>query len=83
MPKIMYNGKEYPNYAPYRELQGTLTAGQTSITFSDNVINSNRVIDYFPSIYGVVPKSITITSGSAVFTFNEQATDMTLKVRIS
>ena len=83
MPKIMYNGKEYPGSVPYRELQGTLTAGQTSITFTDNVINSNRVIDYFPSVYGVVPTSITVSTGSVVFTFNEQENDMVLKVRIS
>ena len=83
MPKIMYGGIEYTATVPYKELQGTLTAGQTSITFSDNVINSNRTIDYFPSIYGIVPTSITVTSGSAVFTFEEQAADMTLKVRIS
>ena len=83
MPKIMYNGKEYSVSVPYKELQGTLTAGQTSITFNDNVINSNRVIDYFTSIYGVMPTSITVTSGSVVFTFNEQISDMTVKVRIS
>lgn len=83
MPKIMYSGKEYPISVPYKELQGILTAGQTSITFTDNVINSNRVIDYFPSIYEAVPTSITVSSGSVVFTFEEQETDMTLKVRIS
>lgn len=83
MPKIMYNNIEYPDSVPYKDLQGILTAGQTSITFSDNVINSNRTIDYFPSIYGVVPTSITVASGSVVFTFDEQETDMTLKVRIS
>lgn len=83
MPKIMYNGKEYPISVPYKELQGILTVGQTSITFSDNVINSNRTIDYSPSIYGAVPTSITVSSGSVVFTFEEQETDMTLKVRIS
>lgn len=83
MPKIMYNNIEYSDSVPYKELQGILTAGQTSITFSDNVINSNRVIDYFPSIYGAVPTSITVSSGSVVFTFDEQETDMTLKVRIS
>ena len=83
MSKIMYNGKEYPISVPYRELQGTLSAGQTSITFTDNVINSNRAIDYFPSIYGVVPTSITVSTGSIVFTFDEQESDMTLKVRIS
>lgn len=83
MPKIMYNGIEYSDSVPYKELQGILTAGQTSITFNDNVINSNRTIDYYPGIYGVVPTSITVTSGSVVFTFDEQETDMTLKVRIS
>ena len=83
MPKIMFNGIEYSVSVPYKELQGTLTAGQTSITFNDNVINSNRVIDYFTSIYGVMPTSITVTSGSVVFTFNEQISDMTVKVRIS
>lgn len=83
MPKIMYNGKEYSISVPYKELQGVLVAGQTSITFADSVINANRIIDYFPGIYGVVPTSITVTTGSVVFTFNEQSVDMILKVRIS
>lgn len=83
MPKIMYNGKEYPNYAPYRELEGTLTAGQTSITFSDSIINANRTIDYYTGVYGVIATSITVASGNVVFTFTAQATDMSVKVRIS
>ena len=83
MPKIMYNGIEYTANVPYKELQGILTAGQTSITFNDAVINASRVIDYFPSIYGVVPTSITVSTGSVVFTFDEQESDMTVKVRIS
>ena len=83
MPKIMYNNIEYSDSVPYKELQGILTAGQTSITFTDSVINSNRAIDYYPSIYGVVPISITVTTGSVVFTFEEQSVDMNLKVRIS
>lgn len=81
--KIVFNGIEYPGVVPYKELQGILFAGQTSITFMDNVINANRAIDYFPSIYGVAPTSITVTNGSVVFTFNEQENDMILKVRIS
>ena len=83
MPKIMFNGIEYSVSVPYKELQGTLAAGQTSITFTDSVINSNRTIDYCPSIYGVVPTSITVSSGSVVFTFNEQESDMVVKVRVS
>ena len=83
MPKIMFNGIEYSVSVPYKELQGTLTAGQTSITFTDDIINTGRTIDYFTSIYGVVPTSITVTAGSVVFTFKVQAGDMEVKVRIS
>lgn len=83
MSKIMYGGIEYTANVPYKELQGVLAAGQTSITFTDSVINSNRTIDYFPNIYGVIPTSITVSTGSVVFTFNEQESDMILKVRIS
>ena len=83
MPKIMYNGIEYTANVPYKELQGTLTAGQTSITFMDKVITSSRSIDYFTSIYDVTPTSITVTTGSVVFTFKAQASDMEVKVRIS
>lgn len=83
MSKIMYNGKEYPGSVPYRELQGTLSAGQTSITFTDDIINTGRTIDYFTSIYGVSPVSITVTTGSVVLTFRTQASDMEVKVRIS
>ena len=79
----MFNGIEYTANVPYKELQGTLTAGQTSITFTDKVITSSRSIDYFTSIYGVIPTSITVTTGSAVLTFDEQASDMVVKVRIS
>lgn len=83
MPKIMYNGKEYSISVPYRELQGILSAGQTTITFSDSIINANRTIDYYTGVYGVIATSITVTNGSAVFTFNAQASDMIVKVRIS
>lgn len=83
MPKIMYNGIEYSATVPYRELQGILSAGQTSITFTDDIINTGRTIDYFTSIYGVTPVSIVVSSGSAVLTFKTQASDMEVKVRIS
>ena len=83
MPKIMYNGKEYPGSVPYRELRGILSAGQTSITFTDDIINTGRTIDYFTSIYGVTPVSIVVSSGSIVLTFKTQASDMEVKVRIS
>lgn len=83
MPKIMYNNIEYPNFVPYRELQGILSAGQTSITFTDDIINTGRTVDYFTSIYGVTPVSVVVSSGSMVLTFKTQGTDISVKVRIS
>ena len=83
MPKIMYNGKEYPECAPYKELQGTLTAGQTSITFTDSVINSSRTIDFYSDVYGVSPTDILIETGSLTLTYAKQVNDITVKVRIS
>lgn len=83
MPKIMYNGKEYPQSVPYKDLQGTLVAGAMSITFTDSAITTGRTIDYFVSKYGVTPTDIAVSSGSVVFSFNPQTSDINITLRIS
>ena len=57
-------------------ITGTLVAGQTSITFLNDYITSDSVIDYYTSIYGVNPINISSVAGEVTFTFNAQATDM-------
>lgn len=65
------------------ELTATLTAGQTTLTFTDSNIQSSSVIDYYTSIFGVNPTDAVVTSGQLVLTFEAQDSDMSVKVRVS
>lgn len=71
--------------APWTDITGTLTAGQTSLVFSNAVITTNSTIDIYvdDSFYGVNPTAITLATGSVTLTFDEQESNMPVKVRIS
>ena len=64
----------------------TLTAGQTSITFSNAAITEDSAFDYWTSIkegaFGIRPTDATATTGSLTLTFPAQATDMIVKVEV-
>ena len=70
---------------PWTEITGTLTTGQTSIVFSNATITTNSTVDIYvdDSFYGVNPTAVVIANGSVTLTFNEQAVDIPVKVRIS
>ena len=61
---------------------GTLSAGSTSITFSDSLITTDSTLDFYTSIYGVSPKTVSVASGSVTLTFKAQTTDVKVKVVI-
>lgn len=64
-------------------LSGTLTAGQTSITFTDASITSSSTLDnIWTENFGVKPTNIVITAGSITLTFESQSSDIGVKVRI-
>ena len=63
-------------------LTGTLTAGQTSLTFSDPSIKATSVIDIYTSIYGVSPSAATSGTGTLTFTFEAQASDLVVEVDV-
>lgn len=63
-------------------LTATLTAGQTSLTFTDEAIQLTSVIDIYTSIYGVSPTAATSSTGTLTFTFEAQASDMTVEVDV-
>lgn len=83
----------------YIELDGTLTAGSTSITLSDQTLPnspistiSTKTLDFYTDIYGVNPTSVSVTdkdptvplsSNTVTLTFEAQSSDMNVKVRIS
>ena len=61
------------------KLTGTLTAGSTSITFSDASITSTSLIEVYNDD-GIGWESITATTGSVTITFEEQASDLAVEV---
>ena len=63
-------------------LTSTLTAGQTTITFTDSSITANSTVDVYTSVYGVSPTEITSATGSLTLTFDSQDSDLSVKVVI-
>ena len=64
-------------------LSGTLTAGQTSITFTNAAITaSSTLANVWINVFGVFPTNIVITDGSITLSFESQASDLRVKVRI-
>lgn len=72
------------NLAPTRwiDVIGTLSAGSTSITLSNSAITTSSTIQVFTDL-GVDYNSITVAAGSVTLTFDAQASDMGVKVRVS
>lgn len=66
-----------------KELTSTLTAGQTSLTFTDTSITTNTIVDnVLSSVQGVTYESIEITEGVLRMTFDKQAVDVSVRVVI-
>lgn len=66
---------------PY-EVSGVLTAGQTSITLSSGLIKADSTIDVYTD-GDVDYNSVSVSSGSITITFDEQASNLGVKVRVS
>lgn len=64
-------------------LKGTLTAGSTSLTITDDSITADSFFDVYTSVYGVSPTAITATTGSMTLTFTAQGSDLYVAVRIT
>lgn len=60
-------------------LSGTLTAGSTSITFSDASITATSLIDVYNDA-GIGWESISSSTGSVTITFEAQLADMAVEV---
>jgi hypothetical protein len=72
---------------PWVDLTGTLAAGSTTITFTDNSITStcNKQVFVDDAFVGVVPTGLTTdyANHSITYTFPVQSSNMPVKVRIS
>ena len=67
----------------WNDFTGTLTAGQTSITFSDASIRETSTIDYYTDYFSINPVGVVATDGSVTLTFEPQEVDLGVKVRVS
>ena len=67
----------------YTEVTGTLLTGATSITLSDASITTTSTIDIYTDVFGIQPTNAVVASGSITLTFLAQASDITVKVRVS
>jgi hypothetical protein len=65
------------------EIIDTLEAGETELTIQDNAITTTATYDFFTDAFGVSPTDVEVTTGQIVLTFEEQESDMSVKVRIS
>ena len=82
MGKLMLNDIQYSGISQWTDLIGTLTAGSTTLVISSDAISTNSTIDVYTDA-DVDYNSITVATGSITLTFDAQASDMGVKVRIS
>ena len=69
------------------ELTATLTAGSTSLTSSliltgQAAILTTSTIDVYTDTYGISPETVTVATGSVTLTFEAQASDLGVKVKV-
>lgn len=63
-------------------LTSTLSAGSTSLTFSNAAITTTAMYDVYADKYGLTPTDITVTTGQAVLTFEAQSANVSVKLVI-
>lgn len=80
---LQYNSQsaKWENKALYKKLTATLTAGQTTLTFTDSSIVATSLVKLF-SAEELDYESATSSVGSVTFTFEEQASDVTFTLLV-
>ena len=63
-------------------VEGVLTAGQTEITITSDLITEDSALRFYTSIYGVNPKEVHAEKGKVTLTFEAQDKDMTVGVQV-
>ena len=63
-------------------LTSTLSAGSTSLVFSNSVITTSSTIDLYTDKYGVNPTNVVVETGKMTLTFDAQTKDISVKAVI-
>lgn len=64
--------------------RGTLAVGATSValTFTEQTIGANTLVDYFTDAFGVNPTNVTISGQVVTLTFDAQSTAIAVAVKV-
>ena len=65
-----------------KKLTATLTAGSTSVTFTDDAIGNNSLIDFFSDPFGVNPTGATQSGTTVTVTYDPQDTNVTVGILV-
>lgn len=85
VPGKVMDGKtcaEGINAARGTVLTETLAAGATTLTFTDDAITDDCMIDIYTNNANVTPSVVTQSENTLILTFNEQAEAVGVKVRV-
>lgn len=84
MPRIIQNGISYSGSptSSYFDITGTLAIGATEITLRNSEITPNSNVDIYTDHFGINPKSIEVSQGSATLQFSSQLFSLGVKLRI-
>lgn len=63
-------------------LTSTLSAGSTSLVFSNSVITTSSTIDLYTDKYGVNPTNVVVETGKMTLTFDAQSSAISVKAVI-
>lgn len=74
--------KDYVDSLQPVAVEGTLTAGSTSIELTNAAITTDKTFDFYTSSFGVNPKSAVVATGKITLTFEAQETDLQVKVEV-
>ena len=87
MGQLRLNDKVYTgiagSFGSFIEIISTLEAGETTLTISNAKITTDSTIDVYTDTFGISPTNQVVTSGQIVLTFEAQANDVGVKVRVS
>lgn len=64
-------------------IEQTLTAGETTLTFTNGAITDNATLDVSTSVYGMAPTAASQYGNTLTLTFDAQTTDINVQVVIS
>ena len=85
-PTIPTNTSDLNNdsgFIGFTEVTGLLTSGSTTLTISDASILTTSTFDIYVSTFGIQPTNAVVATGSITLTFLAQASDISVKVRVS